>query len=346
MGGNALSSSGATRCSRAVALQMLEDFLSRFAKITLSIGSYARVEPIAAYRHKPNFGDLDVLVDSQVFKSMPHHSVVEALSISYGKPLPWVKNGPVLSVGLPLPADGQCLQVDLIGTPAVEFDFALGYFSWNDMGNLVGRVAHKMGLKFGHDGLWLPMRDGTNLHDELLITRDFKHALCFLGFDAARWQQGFDSLEDIYQFVAGGERFNPDLYPLENRNHTARVRDKKRPVYMGFLRWIEEQPTLNSYPWQQDKSAYMPEVMSAFPALQAEYDRSLAKLVHSKAIKACFNGEVVTEITGLAGKALGQFMAHFKRAQGHKMDNLPFFSPQQIRDLISGEFHRYRNTTV
>ncbi|WP_439126224.1 MAG: hypothetical protein ACNJA3_28050 (plasmid) [Pseudomonas rhizophila] len=341
MGGNALSSSGSTRCSREVALQVLEDFLARFEKITCSLSNAARVEPIAAYREKPDFGDLDVLVDSRVFQSIPPQSVVEALSANYGKALPWVKNGPVLSVGLPLSVEGQCLQLDLISTPAAEFNFSLGYFSWNDMGNLVGRIAHKMGLKFGHDGLWLPMRDGTNLHDELLITRDFGLALSFLGFDAARWQQGFDSLDDIYQFVASGERFNPDLYPLEHRNHTARVRDKKRPVYMGFLRWIEEQQTLNRYPWQQDKSAYLPEVMSAFPALKAEYDQSLVRLAHSKAIRACFNGEVVTEVTGLTGKALGEFMAHFKRAQGDGMDNLPLLSRQQIRELISVELNQY-----
>lgn len=346
MGGNALSSSGATRCSRDVAMHALEDFQSRFAQITGHLGSAARVEPIAAYRQKPDFGDLDVLVDSRVFQSIPPQSVVEALSNTYGSALPWVKNGPVLSVGLPLPDDGQCLQLDLISTPSAEFDFSLGYFSWNDMGNLVGRVAHKMGLKFGHDGLWLPMRDGTNLHDELLVTRNFESALSFLGFDAARWREGFDSLDDIYQFVACGERFNPDLYPLEHRNHTARVRDKKRPVYMGFLRWIETQQTLNRYPWQQDKSAYLPEVMTTFPALQAEYERSLVRLAQSKAVRACFNGEVVTEITGLTGKALGMFMAHFKREQSDGMETLPLLAAEQVRELIRVEFQQYESAAT
>jgi hypothetical protein len=343
MGGNALSSSGATRCSRDVAMQVLEDFQTRFARITAHLGSAARVVPIAAYRQKPDFGDLDVLVDSRVFQSMPPQSVVEALSDAYGAALPWVKNGPVLSVGLPLPGDGKCLQLDLISTPAAEFDFGLGYFSWNDMGNLVGRVAHKMGLKFGHDGLWLPMRDGTNLHDELLVTRDFCCALSFLGFDADRWKQGFDSLEEIYQFVASGKRFNPELYPLEHRNHTARVRDKKRPVYMGFLRWIEEQPSLHRYSWMQDKSAYLPDVLAAFPALQSDYDRSLAKLAQAKAIRACFNGEIVAQITGLTGKSLGEFMAHFKREKAESMANLPLLSAERLRELISVEFKQYAN---
>lgn len=345
MGGNALASRGATRCSRDDALQVLDDFYARFAQITQHLGSAARVEPIAAYRNKPDFGDLDVLVDSRVFQAMPPAVVVEALSASYGKPLPWAKNGPVLSVGLPLPVNAseqsRCLQLDLISTPEVEFAFSLAYFSWNDMGNLVGRVAHKMGLKFGHDGLWLPMRDGTNLFDELLVTRDFEAALSLLGFDPARWREGFDNLDDIYQFVASGQRFNPDLYPLEHRNHTARVRDKKRPVYMGFLRWIEAQTTLNHYPWAQDKSAYLPDVMTAFPALQTEYGRSLDRLAQAKAVRACFNGEVVAEITGLTGKALGEFMAHFKRERADGMNDLPSLSAEQLRELIGEAFQQY-----
>lgn len=341
MGGNALASFGATRCSRDVALHVLEDFQLRFAQITGHLGSAVRVAPIEAYRRKPDYGDLDVLVDSQVFQSMPPHALVEALCSAYGAALPWVKNGPVLSVGLPLPVEGQCLQLDLISTPAAEFDFSLSYFSWNDLGNLVGRVAHKMGLKFGHNGLWLPMRDGTNLHAELLVTRDFGRALTFLGFDAARWQEGFDCLDDIYQFVARGERFNPDIYPLEHRNHTARMRDKKRPVYMGFLRWIEAQPRLHRYPWQQDKSAYLPEVMAAFPALRVEYDRSLASLDQAKAVRACFNGQVVAAVTGLTGKSLGEFMAHFKREQGGGMDSLPLLSAEQVRELIDVAFQQY-----
>ncbi|EML2391476.1 hypothetical protein [Pseudomonas aeruginosa] len=341
MGGNALASFGATRCSRAVALQVLEDFQKRFAQITCPLGSAARVEPIAAYRQKPDFGDLDVLVDSRVFKAMPPHAVVKALSSSYGAALPWVKNGPVLSVGLPLSGEGQCLQLDLISTPAAEFDFSLGYFSWNDLGNLVGRVAHKMGLKFGHDGLWLPMRDGTHLHDELLITRDFEHALHFLGFDVDRWNNGFDSLDDIYQFVANGKRFNPELYPLEHRNHTARVRDKKRPVYMGFLQWIEAQPMLRRFDWQVDKAVYLPEVFAAFPGLEDEYDRSLAKLDQAKAIRACFNGEVVSAVTGLEGKQLGEFMARFKREQGEGMNDLPTLPAEDLHALIRGAYQQY-----
>lgn len=129
MGGNALATSGAIRCSRDVALQMLEDFQLRFAQITGHLGSAVRVEPIAAYRQKTDFGDLDVLVDSRVFQSMPPQSLVEALSNTYGATLPWVKNGPVLSVGLPLPSGVEFLQLDLISTYVTAQIYTTRYWS-------------------------------------------------------------------------------------------------------------------------------------------------------------------------------------------------------------------------
>lgn len=112
---------------------------------------------------------------------------------------------------------------------------------------------------------------------------------------------------------------------------------------MGFLRWIDAQPALQRYAWQQDKSAYLPDVMSAFPELRAEYDRSLARLAQTKAVRACFNGLVVAEITGLAGKSLGEFIAHFKRKQGDSIYSLPMLSADRIRELIRVEFQQYES---
>ncbi|WP_445676342.1 hypothetical protein ACUDPO_34890 (plasmid) [Pseudomonas aeruginosa] len=342
MGGNALSSVGAARCSKVVAQQMLSEFRARFAATTARFDIGARIAPIMAYRQKEDFGDLDVLVDSNLFKQLSPAEFVNELSNHYGQPLHWVKNGPVLSIGLPLIEPGRCLQLDLISTPAEEFDFGLQYFSWNDAGNLIGRVAHKMGLKFGHDGLWLPMRDGTNLFDEILVTRDFSAALRFLGFDAERWKSGFDTLDDIYRFIAAGERFDPSLYPLEHRNHAARVRDKKRPVYMGFLRWLEAYPRLPVKEWHADKTSYLPEIFAAFPELGAAHQASLERLRGAKALRARFNGELVSEWTGLQGKELGKFIAHFKREHGDFEGWLHCQSDEQLRIEAQTSYQRFQ----
>ncbi|NMX77620.1 hypothetical protein HBO23_32150 [Pseudomonas sp. WS 5532] len=333
MGGNALASYGAKRVSKEVAGLMLQGLLERLASLSAEIGLVFRLQPIQSYRMKPDFGDLDLLVENKLFKELTSEQLVAKLASTYQGSMPWVKSGPVLSIGLPLEGGG-CLQADLISTPCESFDFSAGYFSWNDLGNLVGRVAHKMGLKFGHDGLWLPMRDGTHLFDEILITRDFKAALHFLGFDANIWESGFDSLEQIYSFVANGSRFSPELYPLENRNHIARVRDRKRPVYMGFLSWLGERQDLKVFEWRSDKSFYLSDVFRSFPASKGAYEASVHELTKSQALKERFNGRVVTAITGLSGKELGHFMGRFKTEYANVINQLETISDDELARVI------------
>ena len=51
-------------------------------------------------------------------------------------------------------------QVDLIFTEKKFYESALVYFANNDFSNLIGRIAHKHGFKYGHCGLVYVMRDG------------------------------------------------------------------------------------------------------------------------------------------------------------------------------------------
>ncbi|WP_408601607.1 hypothetical protein [Pseudomonas sp. PLMAX] len=337
MGGNALAPYGAKRVSKEVAGSMLQGLQSNLALLSAAHGITARCEPIRAYRDKPDFGDLDVLVENTLFKVLPSEKIVAALQGFYDAEIPWIKNGPVLSIGLPL-EEGGCLQADLISTPAVSFDFSAGYFAWNDLGNLVGRVAHKLGVKLGHDGLWLPMRDGTNLFDEILITHDFEEAIGFLGFDSEAWARGFDSLDQIYAFVVEGSRFNADIYKLENRNHTARVRDRKRPVYMGFLQWVEQKSNLNAFEWNADKSVYLKDIFAAFPETEKLHKASLERLAKTQAMKGRFNGQIVSDLTGLSGKDLGHFMGRFKTDHAALLGSLETVSDAELAAAIKTAF--------
>lgn len=99
-------------------------------------------EVIPSYRSKDSFGDLDILYCSDV----PRDSLKNCIS-----PVDYVYNGDVSSFAVEI--NDQLFQVDLIKSPRVSFDFALSYFSYNDLGNLLGRVFRRGGLKLGHRGL-------------------------------------------------------------------------------------------------------------------------------------------------------------------------------------------------
>lgn len=317
MGGNALSHTS-VRLTKSNYDRVAVDVVTRLK--ALYPGN--RVYAIESYRAKADFGDLDVLVESTGYDP---HQAAEALGA-----VEVVRNGPVTSVGLavrpevPL-LDGNVFQVDLIKTGPAEFDFASCYFRNSDMGNLVGRVAHAMYVALRHDGLVFYFRDGDYLFRDIVLTRDYREALAFLGYAPDRFFEGFEDLEEIFQYVSSTPFFNRDIFLLENRNAQARVRDRKRPTYNAFLKWCETRPELPAFEFPKAKTAWLSRIAEFFPSFQAEYDQALADLAELRAVKAKFNGEWVSQLTGLQGKELGGLMKAVKES---------FESPEAQRAFV------------
>ena len=282
----------------------------------------ALVAAIESYRSKATHGDLDVLISSKGYDPVRASAALDAVEM--------VRNGPVTSVGVIVRPevpyrDGNVFQVDLIAIAPEAFDYAAGYFAFNDLGNLIGRTAHAAGLAHRHDGLWFYVRDGDYKFREILLTQDYPTALTFLGYDAVRFAAGFEDLEDIFWYVAQSTYFNRDIYLLENRNAKSRVRDRKRKTYMAFLEFCEKHPELPGFAYPKDKAAWLPRVSEHFPHFQGEYDQALADLAELRAVKAKFNGEWVAQLTGRQGKALGGLMKRFRES---------FESPEAQRTFI------------
>lgn len=142
---------------------------------------------VQSYRSKSDFGDLDMLVGDLAFDARQAALSLGAVEV--------VSNGPVTSSGLlvdpqVLERTGNLFQVDFIKVAAEEFDYAQKYLAFNDLGNLVGRIAHKMGLAHRHDGLYFFVRDGDYLYREILLTRDYDKALTVMGFSSSRFALG------------------------------------------------------------------------------------------------------------------------------------------------------------
>jgi hypothetical protein len=317
MGGNALSCAS-VRLTKKNYERLAQDCVAKLQALYPS----GRVAAIEAYRAKPDFGDLDLLVTTPDYNPFEAAEALSATEV--------VRNGPVTSIGVRArdevgPVAGNIFQVDLIAIEAASFDYARQYFAFNDLGNLIGRTAHRMGLSHGHAGLRYYVRDGDYKFRELLLTLDYGVALSFLGYDPARFQEGFESLQDIFEYVAGSAFFNRDIFLLENRNHQSRVRDRKRRTYMEFLQYCEKHPELPAYDYPAEKSAWLPRIAEYFPHFQAEYDQALADLTELRAVKAKFNGEWVSQLTGLQGKELGELMRRFRES---------FESPEAQRAFV------------
>lgn len=306
MGGNALSRTS-VRMTQSNYQRMAADCVAKLR----ALYPEARVNDVVAYRSKPDFGDLDVALDAESYNPFVAAEALGAVEV--------VRNGPVTSIGVKVrpdlqELDGNIFQVDLIKLGAPEYEFALSYYGHNDAGNLAGRVAKSLFTSLRHDGLYFYHRVGDYKFREILLTRDYGKALVYLGYDPVRFAEGFDTLEDIFKFIASTPFFTKDIFLLENRNYTARVRDRKRKTYCEFLKWCEVTPGLGTYEFPADKSVWLPRIVEHFPQFEADYAQSLADLAEQQAVKAKFNGEWVSHLTGLQGKELGFLMKRFKES--------------------------------
>lgn len=295
MGGNATKQYNTIRLDK--------DTYNKASKLLVNLMNQYLDKPfeiIKAYETKDSFGDLDLLsvnntddfekklLINENGKNVFIHGVVSDGGIkSYA-----------ISFKIDNPTDPSVLlkdnwtkpfQLDFIHKSAEDFDFARQYFSFNDLGNFIGRIASGAGFKFGFDGLYKKIyfnEDGdvvdvkslksqrerqelangkpeSNKKIEVLITKDFEKAIEFLGFDYQRYTQGFKTLEDIFQYVQESKYFHLENFLLDNRKADVRHRDLKRPNYNMMVDYFRQHDngddSLPTYPSTLDLYVHFPE---------------------------------------------------------------------------------------
>jgi len=297
MGGNALKTVATARLAADAYFALADRVLARLA----DAWPQARPHLVRSYAVKPDFGDMDVLVDRA---GMPS-DVPASLRDLFGC-REVVHNGPVWS------CDVEGFQVDLLTAPSADYAAAADYFAFNDAGNLMGRVARRMGFKYGHDGLRYVMREGDYVVADLLVSNDMPAVFDFLGYSHADFSTGFDTLEQMFAFVAASPYFDPGAYALEQRNHVARTRDRKRASYRAFLDWSERTSPPAGASSQDDKAAHLARADALFPGFATAREAATQALDAKRARRQLFNGERVAALTGLGGAQLGALMARLR----------------------------------
>lgn len=322
MGGNALKNTPTRRYER-------QEYFALANKSVQTVEGHWKVvdaTDIVAYATKESFGDLDILYST--VDDVPLD--IEDVKTLF-QPNEIVRNSDVMSF------DVEEFQVDMIHTERVYFDYASKYFAFNDLGNLIGRITKQFGLKHGHNGLLYPVRDGDTVYRELVVTANHDNTLKFVGLDPDVYNKGFDTLEDIFKFVISSPFFNPAFYKLENLNHVARIRDRKRATYNKFLEYIDG---MTGDFWEPVKKHdfYLSHVYGAFPHITEEYRTAVNEIASQRYVRSKFNGDLVKELTGLTDAKLGMFMRYLKNQFWLQPQHLVLQSQEQIDERVLEEF--------
>jgi len=264
---------------------------------------------VTCYRTKPDHGDLDMLV-----KITP--DVVKA-NIDYRKfidlmflPKAIHNNGGVFSF------DHQDFQIDFIPIKEEKWEVAQTYYSYDPLGNVMGKTFHKFNLSYGWDGLHYKYRNnhGTNSVN-ILLTTDPRKIFEFGGYDYDRYLKGFNTLEEIFEFAINTTYFDAEILQMDNLKSIDRKRNRKRGSYHLFLKYLEDNGIDKKYEFNKDKDSYISAIDLFFPEakLMEKLEELKQKDLKDFYLAEKFNGNLVmTWLPELKGKELGQAIKKFK----------------------------------
>jgi hypothetical protein len=340
MGGNALKNCETRRVSAVDYEKIVFDVVPILRGLNFR---NARINPIRSYSSKPDFGDLDVLFE--IIEHVNYTDLKEEIRKAFN-------SKEVVSNGNCISAEYQGFQVDVIKVPSVEYFSTYIYFAFNDLGNFIGRIAHKMGFKYGHQGLVYQFRAmDDHVVEEIIISRDMPVVLRFLGYDFGMLSRGFQELEDVFIYAATSRFFNKEIFLLENRSHISRTRDKKRKNYRLFLEWMKDKSGLPEYKWpsmeecggRKTSVEFLQEAFIQFPGFQERYEEVRLRVNKYEQYRTLFNGERIRIITGLENLELGNFIKTLKNwgdnsLEGSLQDHVLKLETQEKVDYFIKDF--------
>lgn len=297
------------------------------AEALVAIGVEARALP--SLRGKSSFGDVDMIcARSQTHGDLPKDGEehVRALAqrdaeIAQALGADAYHRGNVRNPALHMLVAGRDgpVQLDLMSIDDGLLEFTTRHLSWGDAGAMAAAVAQQMGIKMGMTGVALAVRIRAATH-RLPLDLDYDQTLELIGLDADRHRRGFDTVDEVYAWLAEGRYFNPRLWSAEFMTNKRRHRAMKRDSFVGLQEWIGRERPESRYDWGESRGArtaeWTEQLLDAHPEARAEMDRLTSASTAPQGLRAFFNGDVVRRHVDLDDEALQHVMNNLRKSIG------------------------------
>lgn len=217
-----------------------------------------------AYSEKESFGDVDLLTTMNLVEllnklSKNSNIIIEQKYLTKKSDNNGFRiNSQIESIPVKIKTNDfetDFFQLDLILTTKENFDNHLRYLSFNDLGQLIGRVAYSQGLRFGDSGLYYNFPFEHKFTEilgktKLFISNDYFKILKMLGFEnlpnkdkpeeIKRFNEQFKNKIDIFNFIISNKNFDAEAFSVSTKNSKTKSRDKKRSNIKEFLNFLIE----------------------------------------------------------------------------------------------------------
>lgn len=341
MGGHALKKVLASRID-------LSQYNEVKSKLHEQLSSKIIFEFLIDVPNKIDFGDIDIL-----YQATNGIDIVNIIKETFN-PVEIVSNGDVCSFSYQITEDDEEIkyfQVDLI--KSVNLKMSKFYFSYGDLGGIIGRIAQYIGLKFGSAGLWVCPSSQTiseflnleqnvklvdcmrakfktqlncdNLDLDIIAKAQYSNIsltsnpqiICeYLGLDYNLWVNGFMSKDDIYEWITKSKFFNPSQFKV--LDYAGRQRVNKRPMYQDFLQYIfKNEPNFTIEKANTSNYSNLNlqlEAIEQFVKL-GELENMIIQVVNNLVRKYKFNGGKLIQL-GIVDKQISICIKEFKKKLG------------------------------
>jgi len=244
---------------------------------------------VESFKHKETFGDMDILVKGL----KDGNDIIEILNTFSPAPTQINTNSNVVSF------EHREFQIDLIFTKEEEWESSKLFFKYGDMGNLLGKMYHKINLKYGFSGLVLVVRDvnDTRKIGQIIISTEGQKIFEFMGLSWDRYLEGFNNEQEIFDYIIQSRFFDPEAFKFENLNHINKKRNRRREGYKKFVNFVEDMEIKPNYTFDStDKIKHIKEIETYFGYHITEKIKEMQNEDNiKKEIASKFNGRLVME---------------------------------------------------
>jgi len=313
--------------------KVIEDSISEY--LTNKIGENNFKIP-RYYNDKKDFGDLDVLINLDAVKDWKTFKLelIKDLEIETSK-----SSGHIFSTVY------KNFQVDFFNKPAKYYESSYYFLSFNDVGNIIGRMFRRMGLKYGEKGIIYVYRRENDGHyaKEIPISVNFEKIIEFIGLNFSEWEKGFNALDDVFRWVIKSPYFSTKPYLEPNKAINKR---KQRTTIIAFIEFLKTNNIEINIDYK-GQTTFIDKIHDYFPEadLHSKIELEKEREAFVNIIKAKYNGRVIMELfPDLLGKDLGNFMNAFQNSLGHYEQVFYDSSKNEIIEMLK-EFKQNYDTS-
>jgi len=328
MGGNALKNVVTRRYARDEYYILKQRILNKLQ------GHIDQYHVPKEFPSKESFGDLDVLM------VCPSSINIQNLIQELFHPTEINHNGDVYSF------DFEQFQIDFILVSKEQFENAIVYFSYSDLGGLIGNICHKIGLKYGIQGLWMNVHtkesDPTTTSTKLILSTNVQQIFDFLGYDYERYMKGFENENELFQWIISGKYFRRFYFDDDQLNHAHRQRTSKRPIYIKFIAYLNEQQIPSNEIENRDELArsIREQALIYFDKQQA-YDQGINLREEKRQYREKYNGGYFTDIDN-SKTMIPVHMRNFEKRFGKTDEEFRQWVIDTDHETIKFEIDKYK----